>query len=80
MVDCSKKYCNGCVSGWPQFALEYIKANGIADDDEYPYLGEEETCWYSSNMSVGFGFINATYSVPVRGLNLKFNSNSEFLS
>jgi KDEL-tailed cysteine endopeptidase len=34
---------NGCVSGRPYFALEYILKNGITCDIDYPYVVDEGT-------------------------------------
>lgn len=65
MVDCNNNSCWGCQSGWPKYALDYVKANGIADLEEYPYVGHNQTCDYTPSMSVGY--INETYDIPTAG-------------
>lgn len=65
LVDCSNNSCWGCSSGWPYYALQYVAANGIADVQEYPYVGFDQTCDYAQNMSVGH--INQTYDIPTAG-------------
>jgi cathepsin L len=45
LVDCSRAQGNqGCNGGWPANALNYVKANGIAAESEYPYAGKDQTC------------------------------------
>lgn len=45
LVDCSKPQGNhGCSGGWPSSALNYVKANGIASESEYPYTAKDGTC------------------------------------
>jgi len=45
LVDCSGSYGNhGCNGGWPSQALNYVKANGIASESEYPYAGVNQAC------------------------------------
>jgi len=74
LVDCSKKFCWGCSSGWPKYALDYVKANGIAADVKYPYKGVEQICNYTTNESIGYispkqnlTMFNKTYNVATRG-------------
>lgn len=70
MVDCSKIGCWGCSSGWPKRALDYLKWNGIASESSYPYVGYDQNCSYSQNMSVGF--LNETFNIQTQGKILKF--------
>ena len=65
MVDCSNESCWGCQSGWPKYALDYVKANGIANEEEYPYVAHNQTCEYNRKMSIGY--INETYDIPTAG-------------
>jgi len=44
LVDCSKPANHGCNGGWPARALDYVKANGIASQEEYPYTAKDGTC------------------------------------
>ncbi|CAO1347637.1 unnamed protein product [Diamesa tonsa] len=38
LVDCDKGGLNkGCIGGWPTYALEFLKINGIATAATYPY-------------------------------------------
>lgn len=69
MVDCSLKNCWGCSSGWPKYALDYVRDNGIASEQSYPYVGYDQNCTYSQNMSVGY--INETFNVRTRGKFMK---------
>lgn len=67
LVDCSKQGCWGCQSGWPKFALDYVKANGITESEDYPYVGHEQTCEYTKSMAVAY--VNQTYEIPTAGEN-----------
>lgn len=64
LVDCDP-YVGGCVGGWPEFALDYIKNNGIASETEYPYHAYVGNCEYSKNESVAT--VNKVYSIPTNG-------------
>lgn len=45
LVDCSGGYGNhGCNGGWPSSALNYVKANGIRSESEYPYVARDQSC------------------------------------
>lgn len=76
LVDCSTVNCWGCKSGWPQFALDYVVDNGIADWEEYPYVDRRtsinnQTCTYDeSKMSVGG--INSSHTVQLAGNAARF--------
>lgn len=65
LVDCSHYGTTGCVGGWPPYALDYVKQNGIASDDDYPYYGYERTCEYEKNEEAAT--IEDVYNVPTNG-------------
>jgi cathepsin L len=45
IVDCSKDYGNGgSKGGMPYLALSYVIDNGIATEDDYPYVGQDQNC------------------------------------
>jgi cathepsin L len=45
LVDCSKSYGNhGCNGGNAQKAFNYIKANDITTESDYPYKGRDQSC------------------------------------
>ena len=45
LVDCSRRYSNrGCSEGALSHAYNYILENGIADGEDYPYVGSEQPC------------------------------------
>lgn len=47
LVDCcsySKYGCEGCSGAWPEWALEYVRDNGIMLDKDYPYEGVQNKC------------------------------------
>eukprot|EP01064_Diplonema_japonicum_P037856 TRINITY_DN8_c0_g1_i10.p1 TRINITY_DN8_c0_g1~~TRINITY_DN8_c0_g1_i10.p1 ORF type:complete len:778 (+),score=266.13 TRINITY_DN8_c0_g1_i10:57-2390(+) len=37
LVSCEKN-CDGCDGGWPYLAIEYVKQNGDATEESYPYV------------------------------------------
>lgn len=57
--------------GWPKYALDYVKANGIDTDDDYPYYAEKDSC---DTSAAKVGVVNATYNIPTRGKNIKYLS------
>lgn len=65
LVDCNKKESIGCKGGWPGYALEYVRDNGITDEEEYPYVQYDRTCDYNPADKVGS--ISEVYNVPTRG-------------
>ena len=45
LVDCSGSFGNqGCNGGWPHYALNYVKSNGLSSESEYPYAGKTQAC------------------------------------
>lgn len=53
LIDCVEK-CNGCGSGWPKFALDYVKSNGIASEADYPYVKvAQSACLYNPSKKLG---------------------------
>ena len=44
LVDCTKSKNWGCRGGWPQYALDYVKIEGIAYEKEYPYVAKDQNC------------------------------------
>ncbi|XP_072375485.1 cathepsin L-like proteinase [Diabrotica undecimpunctata] len=45
LVDCSKDYDNlGCTGGYPLWAYNYIKDNGLCLDSDYEYEGKDGQC------------------------------------
>ncbi|CAI8005965.1 Pro-cathepsin H [Geodia barretti] len=51
IVDCGQAFNNhGCDGGLPSQAFEYIRYNkGIELEEEYPYVGRDETCRFNSS-------------------------------
>ncbi|CRK95271.1 CLUMA_CG008662, isoform A, partial [Clunio marinus] len=69
LVDCSKRHTYGCCCGWPKYAIDYVKENGVSSDFEYPYIAEDDVCTYHKEMSVAttHPFIDQVFLVPTRG-------------
>lgn len=47
LVDCcgDKGYqCQGCSGAWPEWAMNYINAEGIVLENEYPYVAKKNSC------------------------------------
>lgn len=65
LVDCSHYGTTGCNGGWPEYALDYVKTNGIADEEDYPYVAYERTCEYTPSEKVGV--ITGVHNIPTRG-------------
>lgn len=64
IVDCDPDV-GGCVGGWPEYALDYVKNNGIASEKEYPYHPYVGTCDYTKNESVAT--VSKVHSIPTNG-------------
>lgn len=57
---------NFLFSGWPKYALDYVKTNGLNDDDNYPYFAEKDTkCWYLPTDKIGS--VTNTFTVQTKG-------------
>jgi cathepsin L len=65
LVDCSHFGTTGCEGGWPEYALDYVKANGMTDEEEYPYVAYQRTCEYTPSEKVGI--ITGVHNIPTRG-------------
>ncbi|KAG5870091.1 hypothetical protein JTB14_015190 [Gonioctena quinquepunctata] len=44
LVDCAKDDCFGCDGGYMNRALEYVAANGIMPEKDYPYEAFDDQC------------------------------------
>lgn len=44
LVDCDRRWNNGCGGGTPQRAIDYITSTGISLEEHYPYKAVQETC------------------------------------
>ncbi|KAG5870090.1 hypothetical protein JTB14_015189 [Gonioctena quinquepunctata] len=44
LVDCAKDDCYGCSGGFMTKALEYVVANGIMPEEDYPYEAYNDKC------------------------------------
>ena len=53
LVDCDKQN-GGCDGGWPEYAFDYIKANGIHTSSDYPYRGARTNCQKSKPGAIPF--------------------------
>lgn len=51
LVDCDHNVAFGCGGGNVFAALSYIKDNGIASEQNYPYADAEKTCTYDPSQS-----------------------------
>ena len=44
LVDCTRSKNWGCRGGWPQYALDYAKSDGMVSGKEYPYVAKDQNC------------------------------------
>ena len=47
LVDCCGKkgfQCQGCSGAWPEWAMNYIKSDGIALESDYQYVARVQNC------------------------------------
>jgi C1A family cysteine protease len=45
LVDCSSAQGNqGCNGGWPHYAMNYVRANGMTTTSAYPYVAKTQSC------------------------------------
>lgn len=51
LVDCDR-VCDGCGGGYMDYALQYIKENGVMTDKDYPYSGWNEDCHVNKTSTV----------------------------
>ncbi|XP_043937485.1 cathepsin L-like proteinase [Protopterus annectens] len=51
LVDCDEKNC-GCRPGYPDYAYQYIEANGLMKENDYPYKAEEGKCLYNKSHAI----------------------------
>lgn len=69
LVDCSGEYDNdGCDGGLPTNAFDYIIANKIATEKEYPYKPEDGTCKKKLKDKYGMKSYNKLKSTDVKSL------------
>jgi len=66
LVDCSKQGCWGCKTGWPKYALDFIKDHGITDEDSYPYIGQEKECQLNDHVTTSV--LDQTFFVLLDGI------------
>lgn len=65
LLDCCHNEASGCHGGNPYHALEYIKDNGIAAQDEFPYANKVKTCRYKESQEIAT--INEAHRVFTSG-------------
>lgn len=52
LLDCTPN-TKGCNGGWPPYAIDSVKKNGITSERIYPYVGYQQTCRYNPSQKVG---------------------------
>jgi cathepsin L len=53
LVDCSGSFGNqGCNGGWMDQAFHYAETNPLDTEDEYPYVGYQQSCAYNTQEAV----------------------------
>jgi xylem cysteine proteinase len=53
LVDCDGRQM-GCGGGWPEYAFNYIRANGIHKSSDYPYVSAKTACQRTKPGSIKF--------------------------
>lgn len=56
-------------------AIDYVIANGIADEDEYPYTAYQSSCEYEKEDSIGKPASETTIPVYGNVTWMKYKSN-----
>lgn len=72
VVSCDRE-CDGCNGGYPQYALQYIAANGLETETEYPYQAVTGTCRYNKADAIQTG---VTGPCAVQPRNVKALNNA----
>lgn len=67
LIDCETYKAKGCKGGHPLIGLKYIRDNGIATEQDYPYKAEDGECKY--NKSMQFATIDKVVAIKTSGLN-----------
>ena len=65
LVDCCKRWCWGCSSGWPKYALDYVRDNGLTKESLYSYKAYDQNCTYNNNSAVAH--VSNTYKLVLGG-------------
>ena len=47
LVDCETRFSSGCNGGWFDKAMDYVQANGIMRESDYPYRAVQGQCRYN---------------------------------
>ncbi|XP_017008397.2 procathepsin L-like [Drosophila takahashii] len=63
LIDCSQSYGNmGCKGGWLDRSIAYIKENGIATEQEYPYKRVQGSCYKAGIGATSSGFVKIPFA------------------
>ena len=54
IISCSKTATGnkGCAGGNPRIALKYIMQKGIMRKSDYPFVNNDDECYYHSSMKI----------------------------
>ena len=74
LVDCSKRWCWGCSSGWPKYALDYVRDNGLTKESLYSYKANDQNCTYNKETAVTY--VNNVYKIVLGGEKIIFLEHS----